>query len=263
MPRWSHDGRRILFDTTESQWQWPVAARLMAIEAVDGRPEITDLGAGNAPTFSPDDKRIAFLIHQGHPGAAPGAKAGIWVMQADGSGRRYVGGFGAPYWSPDGREFLLNSYTLPTESTVISLDAKEAGIVTVPGHFIFSWPSWAGPGTLVSALATDGDGDQIVLLDVRKPDQAKIIEVLWKRGADLDVAPRWPNYRPETRQCFFVGEEPKRRKIYSVRRGESLRARSMGVVELTRPGQHQQLAALSLSPDGRYLLFSANRPDRE
>jgi hypothetical protein len=256
MPRWSHDGTRIVFDTND---QWPLA-RLMAIAVRDGRPNFTELGAGNNPTVSPDDKRIAFLLY---PGAEPGAEPGIWIMQADGSGRRRLGElFGAPFWSPDGREFLINSYSLPTDSTVINLQTKEGGIIAVSGHQIFSWPSWVGPGTVVSALATNGEGNSIALLDVRKPAHAKIIEVLWKRGKDLDVTPRWPVFRPGTRECFFVGEEPERRMLYTLKRGESLRARRIEqIVERTRPGQHQQLSGLTFSPDGRYLLFQANRPE--
>jgi hypothetical protein len=38
----------------------------------------------------------------------------------------------------------------------------------------------------------------------------------------------------------------------------------MEVVEHLRPAMPaQQLGGLSFSPDGRYLLFNANRPDRE
>jgi len=256
MPQWSHDGRRIVFETAGSRWP---LARLMAIEDHDGRPTFTDLGPGNHPTFSSDDRRIAFGLH---PDAEPGAESGIWVMQADGSDRRRVGMFGAPFWSPEGREFLINSYTLPTESIVIDLAAREAGIVEVAGHSVFSWPSWAGPGTLVSPLTTEGEPDSIALIDVRRPAGAKIIEVLWKRGHDLDVTPRWPVYRPDMRRCYFVGEEPTRRALFMVERGVSRRARRMEVVEQRRPGQHQQLGGLSFSPDGRYLLFSAQRPDR-
>ena len=64
----------------------------------------------------------------------------------------------------------------------------------------------------MSALAPKDkyEGDSIALLDVRKPGEAKIIEVLWKRDADLDVIPRWPVFRPGTRQCFFEGEEPRK-----------------------------------------------------
>src|SRR5262245_11795458 len=185
-------------------------------------------------------------------------------MQADGTGRRRIGDFGAPFWSPDGREFLINSYSLPTESTAFNLETKEGGVVKVAGHQIFSWPSWAGPGTLISAIATNGEPTGIALLDVRTPTETRIINIVWEKRSDLDVIPRWPAYQPETRRCFFVGEEPNlKRTIYSVQRGESLKARSMNVVEHQRGARNQQLAALSFSPDGRYLLFSGNRPDRE
>jgi RNA polymerase sigma factor (sigma-70 family) len=260
MPRWSHDGTRILFDTTGVEWP---RGRLMAIEARDGRPVFRDLGLGNNPTFSPDDKWIAFLLHAS---AELGADTGVWLMRADGSQRRRVADFGAPFWSPDGREFLINSYSLPTTSTVLNLQTKEGGVIEVPGHQIFSWPNWVGPGTMVSPLAPKEkyEGDSIALLDVRKPAEAKIIEVLWKRSQDLDVTPRWLAYRPGTDQFYFVGVEPKKREIYMVQRGGSLPAKRLGVVEHYVKGMnHQQLGGLSFSPDGRYLLFEAHRPERE
>ena len=181
----------------------------------------------------------------------------MWVMQADGSERRRVSEYyGAPFWSPDGREFLINDYSNgPTATMVINLETKEGDVLEVAGHQIFSWPSWVGPGTLVSALATGGEGDSIALLDVRKPAEAKIIEVLWKRSDDLDVTPRWPIYQPETRRCIFVGEEPRKRTLFSFQRGESGR-----VKRLEPQGYDDWLGGLSFSPDGRYLLFCGNRP---
>ena len=214
-PRWSHDGRRIVFDTTGNNW--PVG-RLMSIEEQDGRPVFAELGPGDAPSFSPDDRRIAFLLH---PGAQAGAEPGIWVMHADGSGRRRVGEFGAPFWSPDGREFLINSSSDPTEAIVINLETKQGGVVKVRGHELFSWPSWVAPGTLVSALTTDGQADRIAILDVRRPEEAKVIEVLWRRDEDIDVTPRWAVRRPGTDQYFFVGVEPTHRTLYTLHRGAS------------------------------------------
>jgi hypothetical protein len=192
-----------------------------------------------------------------NPGAEPGAQAGVWVMRADGSERQLVGRYGAPFWSPDGREFLVNDFSTPTEAIVINLKDVKAGAVEVPGHRVFSWPSWAGPGRLVACLGTREEGDTIALLDVRDPGNARIIEVLWKRGADLDVAPLWPVYWPETGRCVFVGREPTKRTLYTVRRGESTRAE-----RLEPRGYSDRLGGLSFSPDGRYLLFCGNRPDR-
>jgi dipeptidyl aminopeptidase/acylaminoacyl peptidase len=250
-PKWSHGGTRIIFGTWPAER--PEACRIKAIEVHDGLPRCVDLGPGNSPTFSPDDQRIAFALGFG---SEPGREAGVWIMQADGSGRRRVSEYiGAPFWSPDGREFLLCDFS--ERATVINLETREAGVIAVPGHQTFSWPSWAGPGTLITALASGRDGDAIALLDVSKPAEAKIIEVLWKRGDDLDVAPRWPVYQADRRRCIFVGEEPMKRTLLSVRRGGD------GRVERLEPrGYNDKLGGLAFSPDGRYLLFCADRPDR-
>src|SRR5207248_2973538 len=85
MAKWSHDGSRILFEAGPGS-EWP-RARLWAIEVRDGRPTYTCLGDGNDPTFSPDDKRIVFLLHAG---VEAGLGGGVWMMRADGSGRHRV-----------------------------------------------------------------------------------------------------------------------------------------------------------------------------
>ena len=95
------------------------------------------------------------------------------------------------------------------------------------------------------------------------PAEAKVTEVLWRQTPDLDVSPRHLVIRPGTRECIFVGVEAKRRGIYVVEADGSNRAKPLGVIEYQRQMQAQQLGGLSFSPDGRYLLFDANRPVRE
>jgi RNA polymerase sigma factor (sigma-70 family) len=252
-PRWSHDGSRILFDAAPgTEWS---RSHLMLIELHEGdsRPTITDLGPGNCPTFAADDSKIAFLLN---PNAIPRAQPGVWIMEADGSRRRFAGEFDGPLWTPNGLEFLVNDFSdTVTRSIVMNLDKMTDGILAVEGDQIFSWPSWAGHETLVSCLATKEEGDTIALLDVSKPAEARIIEVLWKRGPELDVTPRWPVYSPETDRCFFVGVEPNKRTLYSVKRGETRKA-----TRVEADGQNDKLGGLTFSPDGRYLLFGANRP---
>jgi hypothetical protein len=167
---------------------------------------------------------------------------------------------GQARWGSEPAGATQRRKAVPREGAEIGRD----GVIEVPGHQIFSWPSWVGPGTVVSAIAPKEkyEGDSIALLDVRKPAEAKILEVLWKRNADLDVTPRWPVFRPGTRQCFFEGDEPRKRALYSVQRGESLRARPTGLFAL-KPGRGTGLGDLTFSPDGRYLLFGADRPSRE
>jgi hypothetical protein len=179
------------------------------------------------------------------------------------SDRHRVGEFGAPFWSPDGLGFLINSLSEPTTCTVVNLQTRDGGAVQVAGHSILSWPSWAGPGTLLSSLSSDNEADSIVLLDVRNPSAAKILEVLWRRSSELDVTPRWTVLRPGTQQCIFAGAEAKRRALYTVERGGSGRARPLEVVEYQRQRPAQFLGGFAFSPDGRYLLFDANRPERQ
>jgi hypothetical protein len=252
-PKWSHGGSRIAFAATPgNQFQ---RSRLMAIEVHDGRPTYIDLGPGFCPTFSRDDKRIAFALNVG---AEPGARPGVWVMQADGSQRQWLGASGSPFWSPDGREFMLLTHADFPVVTVMNLEKVTGATVAVRGYRVFSWPSWAGPDTLVSALSTgDGEeGDIIALLDVSNPAEAKIIEVLWQRGKELDVTPRWTVYSPETHRCLFLGVVGDKRTLYSLERGKSRRATPVEI----KGHNNNKLGCLAFSPDGRYLLLGDNRP---
>ena len=133
-PNWSHDGTRIVFHARS--WTGVGASRIKAIEVRDGRPTLTDLGSGSCQIFSPDDKRIAFMLN---PGGEPGAEAGVWVMQADGSNRRQVGDYGFPgfpFWSPDGRDFVLNQDTKPTQSLVINRETKARDLAAAASNLL-------------------------------------------------------------------------------------------------------------------------------
>src|SRR5262249_37915797 len=139
------------------------------------------------------------------PSAESGATGGVWMIRADGSDRHRVGVLGCPFWSPDGRALLINSFAEPTTPTVVNLETGAADVARVAGHQIISWPTWAGPDTLVAVLAAKNEPDSIVLLDVRGPAEAKVTELLWKRSPELDVTPRHTAIRPGTRECYFVG----------------------------------------------------------
>lgn len=245
---WSHDGRRIIFDVRPG-YQF-TQTRLMAIDVRDGRPLLTDLGLGDTPTFAPDDKRIAF-------GLSSGEDSGVYVMEVNGSERHRAGDYGAPFWSPDGRKVLINSNTRPTEVRVVNLETSEETLLKISLHHIFSWPSWAGPDLLVASIGVK-EGDTIALLDVSRPTEVKVVDFLWKRDEELDVTPLWPVYGPRTQRCYFVGLKGSKRTLYSIQRGGPVRAKMME----TR-GYQDKLGGLSLSPDGRYLLFCADRPEQQ
>jgi Tol biopolymer transport system component len=251
-PDWSHDGTRIVFDTSPGK-DW-VKSRLMILEAGDGKPSLRDIGAGNCARFSPDDQQLTFVLNDG---AVPGDEWGVYLMRADGTNRRRIGNFGAPFWSGDGRQLLINAFSDPTKCNIYTLSTGETETISLPGQKIFSWPRWAGPGMLVACIGTGDEPDSIVLLDVTVPAQARIVETLWRRGRGQDVYARWPLFLPATGACYFVGVEGSRRTLLSIRRGAGGRA-----IAVEGDGHDDELGGLTFSPDGRYMLFGANRPDR-
>ena len=245
---WSHDGRRIVFDATPgTEWR---LSRLQSIDLREGRLTVTDLGTGNCPTFSSGDDRIAFLSN------ADGEQNGVWLINADGSDRRLLGGLGKPIWSPDGRQLMIMHYTDPRQVTLMDANAEKSGVLRNPDLEIHSHPSWAGKGTIVAVVGPD-EGDTIALIDVADSPRAKVKEVLWRRANGPDVKPTYPIYSATTRRCIFVGVEEKGEALYSVPQGDAGPAKPLGP-----EGYEPEITGLSFSPDGRYVLHSLRGPGR-
>src|SRR5258708_2098945 len=114
---------------------------------------------------------------------------------------------GMAKWSYDGSRILFHAGTGP--------DWPRARI----------WASEIRDGAFADPARREKmEGTWTVVRGGKEPAGAKLVEIVGKRTADRDVSPRWPVFRPGTRQCFFEGVEGEKRTIYSVQRGESLRA---------------------------------------
>jgi Tol biopolymer transport system component len=242
-PDWSGDGGRILFDAMNADHA--AQSHIKMISIIDGRPVTTDLGGGNCPTFSPEGRRIAFLNNIGPP-------AGVWLMLADGSQRESLGAYGRPRWSPDGRQMMITSFSSPCNVTIMDADPQKSGPLRIADSQIFSVPTWVADRTLVAVI---GDNDTIALIDTTEPAEGKVKEVLWKKSKALDVTPAYPSNSPATREYVFVGEGPDGMALYSFRRGQKEPPR-----RLEPRGYDKMLRDPTFSPDGRYLVFTSDRP---
>jgi uncharacterized protein (TIGR03067 family) len=80
-PRWSREGGKLTFDSSRSwsgeDYSW---THVFTVNA-DGT-SIKDLGEGALPNFSPGDKLITFCQYR--------SNQGVWVMNADGSGKKLI-----------------------------------------------------------------------------------------------------------------------------------------------------------------------------
>ena len=148
-PAWSSDGKRILFDVTPGNKDYSYS-RIKGLELADGHLAVTDLGPGNCPQFSPSDDRVVFVLNNG---AIPGAEAGVWLMNASGSDRRKLGGYGRPRWSPDGHQFMILSFSDPCEVMLVDdRPGLKSGPLQIADFKFFGVPGWAGPGRLSRSL---------------------------------------------------------------------------------------------------------------
>ncbi|MBB4634012.1 PD40 domain-containing protein [Longimicrobium terrae] len=149
---WAPDGRRLVYDAPDFQ---VAAVNVYVMDAGGGnRVQLTrNSWASNSPRWSPDGRRIVFL-------SGESGELKLWIMNADGSGRRAVGescaGYSSdPSWSPDGSRlaFVCGSgpegdvYVIGVDGTgERRLDPSEPGR---PG--VDSQPVWSPDGRRILA----------------------------------------------------------------------------------------------------------------
>jgi Tol biopolymer transport system component len=127
-PRWSRDGKQLLF-MREPRYHKGDEAGIFVIQRSGGGER--RLGDGRWPDWSPDGKQITFSKggNVDNGGAAPGAK--VFVASVAGSNPRYVAEGDYPCWSPDGKRIaccdrnadqghLIRIVTIATGQAVIA-----------------------------------------------------------------------------------------------------------------------------------------------
>jgi hypothetical protein len=231
-------------------------SRLMVLELRDGQPRMRDLGPGLCGKFSPDDRRIVFALNP----ADASDQAGIWDMKAEGTDRSRLNtdAYGAPSWSDDRRQLLINTFNDPARSYVYDFPTRKTTQVDVPGLKIFSWPRWAVPHTLVASLGARNEPEAIDLLDILRPERARVERRLWRRSDGPDIYARWPLYEPSTGACYFLGARGETRAILKASGGPG----KPGAISIEGGERPDRMGGLSVSPGGRFLVFNADRPDR-
>jgi Tol biopolymer transport system component len=199
--------------------------------------------------WSPDGRRIVYTSWQDSLPGETFRRPDIFVMNADGSGRRRLhdAAYAAQHarWSPDGALVAFESWELALNAArvwVVNADGTGAHAVTAPGNFS---PEWSPDGTrllyvsersprdywTMYTMSRDGGGEQVVALD------AACTANVW--------TPRWSR---DGSRIAYTCDAGVGSTLYSIRADGKQR------VVLSFDG----LGAV-WSPDGATLAFSSDR----
>ncbi len=141
-PRWSPDGRRLLYSDS--------SPALRLVPAAGGRSHlVVRLSAVWGASWSPDGKLIAFV------GNAPGeSRTHLYVVRPDGTGLRRLTGEitpDRPVWSPDGKLIAFGTYS-PSIDVIAPDGTGRKTVVSISGADIRGL-AWSPDGTTIAFAA--------------------------------------------------------------------------------------------------------------
>lgn len=181
-PRWSPDGTAVAYSGTIEDGTDPQILLVELGALIETR--LTDLAAPDSrgisvldPAWSPDGRRIAFVVKQGEPGCARAAM-NIWVMDRDGGNRRRLTtgcglGHRKPDWSPDGNLIAFHQNRVAggqtSEIMVVGADGTATRSLTPNGGDDLR-PRWSPAGNRILftrdrqvwLMNADGSGQELL-----------------------------------------------------------------------------------------------------
>jgi TolB protein len=183
-PDWSPDGRRVVYASCPSS-----ACQQRDLYAVDrdgaNRARLTRTPQDEGdPDWSPDGGRIAYT-------RSDGGRFRVWVMRADGSGRRQLTDDpgAAPDWSPDGKR-LLYLHLGSSNQPLYTINADGSARRRLGKVNVVRTARWSPDGSRIALTAHDA---------------------VWIVNADgsglhkIRQSAVYPSWSPDGRQLVFIG----------------------------------------------------------
>lgn len=227
------------------------------VVALDGRPvrRLASNISGD-PVWSPDGQRIAFFRDRSETRPACRACIDLYVMEANGSGKRrltsFSGGYGDPSWSPDGSMIAFDRCYGGIDAgkdscAVYVIQPDGSGLRRVTPEGVDGEPVWSPDG---KRIAFDGSVSKENGIHVIAADGSG----LQRLTAKLDTNPRWS---PDGSKIVFERMTPlasrdARIDIYAIAPD------GKGLSRLTRRAIKKAYEPI-WSPDGSRIAFVGQR----
>ena len=193
-PSYSPDGRRIVFVRSYRQSDlWTMNADGTRERRLTWTKRIGE----TAPAWSPDGKQIAFAV------ASPSPHQGIWLVGADGHGRRQltVGADTHPSWSPNGRAiaFSRSGINFP-HAQIFVVPAVGGGSTDLTDDLTSAYvdPAWSPNGSRILFSSDRTDPSELDLW-VMNPDGGGVLRVT-NTPSRSEFGPAWS---PDGRRIIY------------------------------------------------------------
>jgi TolB protein len=182
-PQQSPDGKFIAFDKSAvfNEQRQPIPAHCHVFVVPSDGGVAKDLGPGMLPSWSPDGKQVCCSVAQGSPDGKPG----LYIMNADGSGREWLFEALAGRWSPDGGRI---AYFQNGDVYVYDTLAGSTIQLSNSSQNVTGTPVWSPDGKKIAYVHFSAADHSLSLLDSSKEMQQP--KVLWE-GHGIARTPSW------------------------------------------------------------------------
>lgn len=197
-------------------------------------------GEGLSPAWSPNGRLIAF-------DAIVNRNDDVWVMRADGRGRRRVTTNPAPdyfaAWSPDGRSIVFTSDRGNGEDLyVIGADGRGERELTTDGLREFGG-AWSPDGSLIAFAGNSRGNLEVEVVNADGTNRRALTD-----HPARDEEPAWS---PDGTRIAFTSERDGDANVYV------MNADGSGLLRLTQDPSNDRRP--SWSPDGTLIAFESDR----
>lgn len=241
---WSHDGKRLAYVGLPRSRQGTNIWIFIETLGDDAKP--LDLGLGDGPCWSPDDRQIVFYVPHGD-------NAGVYIMNADGQGRDRLCAGKRPRWSPDGEKIVYASDHEGFPSIYVwDVISSEQTRVLGRGYDFIIGASWSPDSKRLAFIGYkngqpfQGGMGELALVDAAADQTPKVLAqgtVGWH-----------PDWSPDGKRIVFWFLQNNQERLHLLEL-DSDEPPQLLPGQLTRRNSDPVW-----SPDGKRIAFSSDRP---